>query len=78
MVGPRFYLDFPENTVALVVLSGPDVFEKCVIPYLKEKNQENVEFSTADPLDDSMKYTFTTITKVSHRRNRVDSWVALA
>ena len=50
--------------MALVVLSGPEAFEKCVIPYLKSKLLECPDYVTVDPLDASMKHTFAEITKV--------------
>lgn len=42
----------------MVVISGPDVFEKAVIPYLKSEVDKNVNFATADPLDEAMKHYF--------------------
>jgi len=60
-VGPRFHLDYPDHTVALVVISGPTTFEKCVLPYLKSKSIKAPDFHSTDPLDDSMKYAFKTL-----------------
>ncbi|CAL8069140.1 unnamed protein product [Orchesella dallaii] len=57
-VGPKFQLDYPEDTLAFVIISGPDVFEKCIVPYVSCKLQENSDFHTKDPLDDSMKHVF--------------------
>jgi len=62
LVGPRFYLDYPANTVGLVVLSGPETFEKCVVPFIKAQVTQETDLSTFDPLDGSMKHSFDLIT----------------
>ncbi|ODM94459.1 Methylmalonic aciduria and homocystinuria type C protein [Orchesella cincta] len=57
-VGAKFRLEYPEDTLAFVIISGPDVFEKCIVPYVTCQLQENPDFRTEDPLDDSMKHVF--------------------
>ena len=58
LVGPRFYLDYPENTLALVIISGPDTFEKCIIPFIQSQSVKSLEVPKFDPLDGSMKHIF--------------------
>ena len=71
LVGPKFALDYPPDTVAVVVISGPDVFEKAVIPYLKSEVEKNVNFATGDPLDEAMKYYFHLFAQVCKGRCRI-------
>lgn len=63
LVGPKFALNFPEDTVALCVISGPSVFEKCVLPFLRNQVGRNNSFCTMDPLDETMKFMFRLISK---------------
>lgn len=58
LVGSHFALDYPPNTVAFVVLSGPDVFEKCVLPYLHSVLSQDPHREINDPLDDAMVHGF--------------------
>jgi len=59
LVGPRFALGYPPNTVAFVVISGPEVFEKCVLPYLKKELAANPQLQEInDPLDDAIVNSF--------------------
>jgi len=64
LVGPHFALDYPPSTLAYAVISGPDVFERAVLPYLnsrlKKKGGEDdkEEAVIMDPLDDSMVAAF--------------------
>jgi len=58
LVDPKFRLDYPPNTLALVLLSGPDTFEKCILPYIQTQMNRLADFSSIDPLDESMKCVF--------------------
>ncbi|CAG7835287.1 unnamed protein product [Allacma fusca] len=58
LVGSKFALNVPEDTVAFVVISGPTIFEKCVIPFLRNQVGRNNSFCTIDPLDETMKFMF--------------------
>ena len=58
-VSKYFYLPYAYNTVACVIISKPSMFEKALIPYLKEIYQEDeVENKVKDPVDQCMAHTF--------------------
>lgn len=66
-MGPRFALDYPPATVAYVVISGPEVFEKCVLPYLKKELVANPAIQEInDPLDDAVVNAFKTAQSVNY------------
>jgi hypothetical protein len=64
LVGPKFTLDFAPATLAFVVISGPDTFEKCVLPYLQSELDKNPNAETNDPLDDAMVDAFSRVKQV--------------
>ena len=74
-MGPHFHLDYPADTVAYVVINGPDVFERCVVPYLRSEIAENPDFRTNDPLDDAIKHAFKLATMVCW--NLCSFWLCL-
>ena len=76
LVGPRFHLNYDDSTLAVVIISGPDTFEKCVIPYVKTQLVRDEEFYCRDPLDDSMKCIFRLLTHVSPTITSLDCLIS--
>ena len=37
LVGPKFHLDHPDNTVAFIIISQPSMFEKAFLPFLESQ-----------------------------------------
>ena len=56
---PSFHLPYKEDTVAYVILSVPSMFEKCLIPFIKDDEFDCL--SNQDPLDQCMKEVFAKI-----------------
>ncbi|XP_059088810.1 cyanocobalamin reductase / alkylcobalamin dealkylase-like [Tigriopus californicus] len=57
LVGPKFRLDYPDHTLAWVVLSRPSMFENTFLPFLKRTKNDPGVFDR-DPLDQCMWRTF--------------------
>jgi len=55
--------------VAYAVISGPDTFEKCVVPYLKSAVRADPNLHTNDPLDDAMVNAFSIVKKELDAKN---------
>jgi len=64
LVDTKFQIDYSYNAMALVVLSGPDTFEECVLPYVRTQLEKRPDFTTCDPLDECMKVLLT----VAHQK----------
>jgi len=48
-----------------VVISGPETFEKNILPYVQAEFAKNPSLGVcADPLDDCMKHAFTAVKQV--------------
>ncbi|XP_043941853.1 cyanocobalamin reductase / alkylcobalamin dealkylase [Protopterus annectens] len=52
-----FYLPYPEDTLAFIVLSAPQMFEKAFKPFLQKKLFKNVK----DPIDECVSHYFTVL-----------------
>jgi len=61
-VGPKFQLNYPKDTLAFVIINGPHVFEKCIVPYTKARIMEDPDFHSNNLMDDSIKHAFTIVT----------------
>ena len=57
-VGNKFLLDYPSDTLAFVVISQPNMFEKAFLPYLSKTKLEALH----DPIDECMLHFFSIIT----------------
>lgn len=57
LVGPKFVLDYTEQTLGFVVLSQPRMFENTFLPFLKRSKNDPTVF-VRDPLDQCMWSTF--------------------
>ena len=60
-MNPRFHLSFNPDTLACLVISTPEMFEKCLIPFIKDDQYDCL--SSQDPLDQCMKDVFQSIKK---------------
>ena len=57
----KFHLPYDPNTIAFVVLSTPAMFEKCLIPFIKDDMFDCL--SRQDPLDQCMRDVFQNLKK---------------
>eukprot|EP00112_Aurelia_sp_Birch-Aquarium-sp1_P020198 Seg515.8 transcript_id=Seg515.8/GoldUCD/mRNA.D3Y31 product="Methylmalonic aciduria and homocystinuria type C protein" protein_id=Seg515.8/GoldUCD/D3Y31 len=55
-VQPAFHLPYDTDRVAFIILSVPSMFEKCLIPFIKDDQFDCL--SNQDPLDQCMKEVF--------------------
>lgn len=60
-VSPKFQYELPKDTLAFVVISGPQMFEKCIIPYVKARFEECPDFQSDDLMNDSVKHACTIV-----------------
>ncbi|XP_067846229.1 cyanocobalamin reductase / alkylcobalamin dealkylase isoform X2 [Heptranchias perlo] len=59
VIQPCFHLQYPDDTLAFVVLSTPQMFEKAFKPFIVEKQFSIVR----DPIDDCVAHYFTLVKK---------------
>ena len=57
-----FALDYPEHTLAIIVISTPAMFEKCFIPFLKSDPQSSN--AVQDPIDRCIGQKIKSLTEV--------------
>ena len=57
-VGEKFFLNFPADTLAFVVISQPSMFENAFLPYLASTQLEALH----DPIDECMLHYFSKVT----------------
>ncbi|KAF0313016.1 Methylmalonic aciduria and homocystinuria type C [Amphibalanus amphitrite] len=68
-VSPGFRLPHPPDTLAVVVISTPDMFERCFIPHVRRVGQEPA--SRRDPLDTCMRHVIGQAARHVHESARV-------
>ncbi|XP_051789225.1 cyanocobalamin reductase / alkylcobalamin dealkylase [Erpetoichthys calabaricus] len=68
VVSADFSLSYPEDTLALVVLSSPGMFERAFQPFLKNLDLENVR----DPIDQCVAHHVTWAVREEFPGQRVD------
>ena len=59
-VSSHFYLDYPCDTVGILVISTPAMFDKAFLPFLSRESCTNV----LDPIDQCIKDYFKQVKKV--------------
>jgi len=62
-VSPKFHLEYPENTLAFIIISQPSMFEDAFIPFLKTQYKDTS--SLRDPIDECMLHYFSSIHDLS-------------
>jgi len=58
-VDTKFSLNYDSNTLAMVVISQPEMFEKSFLPFLASRRKS--EDSFRDPLDECMLHNFSKV-----------------
>ena len=59
LVSPKFHLEFPEKTVAFIIISQPSMFENAFLPYLASHYDSSE--TIRDPIDQCMLHYFSKI-----------------
>ncbi|XP_078417157.1 cyanocobalamin reductase / alkylcobalamin dealkylase isoform X1 [Cetorhinus maximus] len=59
VIQPSFHLQYPDDTLAFVVLSTPQMFEKAFKPFIADKQLPTVR----DPIDECVVYYFSLVKK---------------
>ena len=59
LVSTKFHLDYPEDTLAFVIISQPSMFEKAFLPFLASHYKSGTSSpELRDPIDECMLHYF--------------------
>ena len=59
-----FKFDLPEDTLAMVVISTPSMFEKSFLPFLKSNSDFGDHAACRDPIDECVKQAISSCIQV--------------
>uniref|UniRef100_A0A8C7WXY4 Cyanocobalamin reductase / alkylcobalamin dealkylase n=1 Tax=Oryzias sinensis TaxID=183150 RepID=A0A8C7WXY4_9TELE len=68
LLPPSLHLDYPDATLAVVVLSTPDMFERAFLPFLENRLFQRL----SDPVDQCVKHYITCAVSQAFPSQRVD------
>lgn len=68
VLSPSLRLSYPEETLAVVVLSTPDMFEQAFLPFLEQRGCQGL----SDPIDQCVKHSIASVvSQVSVYKNKL-------
>ena len=62
VVAPKFHLDFPDSTLAFILISQPRMFEQSFLPFLSSQYTSGC---LQDPIDQCMLHCFSKLKNIS-------------
>lgn len=68
MLSPSFHLPYPDDTLAVVVLSTPAMFEQAFLPFLEQRRIQK----PSDPIDQCVRHCISTAVSQSFPQLKVD------